>query len=110
MVSRRHRRFDSRAPRRLTASVTLPLAKPGRSTMHAYRLYCLGRDGRITHRHDFEAADDNAATAVAGDLHSASDCELWSGARWVAALPAGRGAPLWVRPDGSFGEAVARRA
>ena len=56
--------------------------------MAEYRLYCLDARGRIARRHDFEAADDEAAALAARAIDATSACELWSGSRKVALLPA----------------------
>lgn len=61
--------------------------------MAEYKLYCLDENGRISRRIEMEAIDDGAAIAVARDLHPDTDCELWSGTRKVALLPARRDSP-----------------
>ena len=58
-----------------------------------YKLYCLDQRGRISRRHELEAADDDAAIAQARAQFSGMDCELWSGIRKVALLPA-QGEPV----------------
>lgn len=63
-----------------------------------YKLYCLDRDGRIVRRHEIVAADDVAAIAAARAEHPEYDCEVWSGTRKVALVPAGDGAPVFARP------------
>lgn len=59
--------------------------------MAEYRLYCLDDAGRIARRHEFEAADDAAAIKAAREIESRDSCELWSGKRKVALLPANQG-------------------
>lgn len=66
--------------------------------MAEYKLYCLDPRGRIARRHEIEAEDDSAAIAVAREQHPNSDCEVWSGTRKVALVPAGDGAPVYARP------------
>ena len=61
-----------------------------------YKLYCLDHGGRISQRHDFEAADDKAAIALARAQHPNMTCELWCSTRKVALLPAG-GVPVYSR-------------
>ena len=63
-----------------------------------YKLYCLDRRGRIERRHEIEAADDSAAIAIARTQHPENDCEVWSGTRKVALVPAGNGEPVFARP------------
>ena len=64
--------------------------------MSEYKLYCLDQRGRIAQRHEYEAADDAAAIELARAQHPNATCELWSGTRKVALLPAG-GAPVYSR-------------
>jgi hypothetical protein len=52
-----------------------------------YRLYCL-KDGCILSMSLFEAEDDVAAMEAARARRSQIDCELWSGSRLVAFIPA----------------------
>ena len=63
--------------------------------MPEYKLYCLDGRGRITRRHDFVATDDRTAAEQGNVLGNGSDCELWSGTRKVAMLPAGS-EPVWM--------------
>jgi hypothetical protein len=63
-----------------------------------YKIYCLDRGGRITRRHEIEAGDDAAAIALAREQHPDNDCEVWSGTRKVALVPAGGGDPVFARP------------
>ncbi|NNM77452.1 hypothetical protein HJG53_11095 [Sphingomonas sp. ID1715] len=65
--------------------------------MADYKLYCLDRNGRIARRHDIVAEDDAAAVAIGRKIDPAVSCELWSGSRKVALLPAG-GEPVLVNP------------
>lgn len=58
--------------------------------MAEYKLYCLDQNGRISQRIEMTAIDDGAAVATARDAYPDSDCELWSGTRKVARLPARR--------------------
>ena len=53
-----------------------------------YKLYCLDEAGRILHRHEYLAADDEAAlrAAEARD-HAEFGCELWTERRLLARLP-----------------------
>jgi hypothetical protein len=62
-----------------------------------YNLYCLDRNGRITRRHELVADDDAAAIEAGRTLAPSVSCELWSGARKVALLPAGA-EPVLVTP------------
>lgn len=57
--------------------------------MAEYKLYCLDRSGRITRRHELLAENDDDAIAAGRKVAPSIDCELWSGARKVALLPAG---------------------
>ena len=57
--------------------------------MADYNLYCLDRNGRITRRHELVAADDASAIEAGRSIAPTVSCELWSGARKVALLPAG---------------------
>jgi hypothetical protein len=54
-----------------------------------YKLYCLDERGRIRQRYEFEAADDGAAIARALADFPDETCEIWSGTRKVALIPAG---------------------
>ena len=65
--------------------------------MAEYKLYCLDPAGRIQRRHEYEAADDGAAINRARADFPDETCELWSGTRKVALLPAGAD-PMLVRP------------
>lgn len=56
--------------------------------MAEYKLYFLDGKGRITRRHEFEAADDAAAIEAARAIEHKASCELWSGTRKVTLLPA----------------------
>lgn len=57
--------------------------------MTEYRLYCLDKRGRITHPHDFDAPDDQAALVIADHReHPEHECELWQGQRKIVRLPA----------------------
>jgi hypothetical protein len=62
-----------------------------------YKIYCLDRAGRIARRSEIEAADDMAAIAAAREQHPVTDCEVWSGTRKVALVPAGGGEPVFAR-------------
>lgn len=66
--------------------------------MAEYKLYCLDPRGRIARRHEIEAEDDAAAIAITREQHPNNDCEVWSGTRKVALVPAGDGAPIFARP------------
>lgn len=57
--------------------------------MAEYKLYCLDRNGRIARRIELEATDDKAAIATVKNDFPDTSCELWSGPRKVAMLPAG---------------------
>ena len=58
--------------------------------MPEYRLYCLDEKRRILDRHDFEAADDDEALAIASKReHPHLACEVWELGRLIATLPAG---------------------
>ena len=57
--------------------------------MADYKLYCLDRNGRIARRHELVADDDAAAIETGRTIEPTVTCELWSGARKVALLPAG---------------------
>ena len=50
-----------------------------------YRLYTM-RDGHIVARTDIDAADDNAAMALAFDRLGADAMELWHGTRMLAVI------------------------
>ena len=63
--------------------------------MADYKLYCLDRNGRISRRHEIVADNDADAIAQSRDHEPSTDCELWSGTRKVALLPAG-GEPVLV--------------
>ena len=65
--------------------------------MAEYRLYCLDRNGRIARRHDIMAEDDARAVTDARTAAPGVSCELWSGSRKVAHLPAD-GEPILFRP------------
>ncbi len=56
--------------------------------MAEYKLYCLDGRGRITRRHEFEAADDETAAEFARSYSPGIDCELWSGARKILLIKA----------------------
>jgi hypothetical protein len=62
-----------------------------------YKLYCLDPNGRIQRRHEYESADDGAAIARARAEFPDETCELWSGTRKVALIPAG-GEPILSKP------------
>lgn len=53
--------------------------------MASYRLYCLDDDNHITHRHDFDADDDNAAIGFAETQYPQSSFEIWEIGRKVVA-------------------------
>ena len=61
--------------------------------MAEYKLYCLDDRGRIRQRHEYEAPDDDAALTRARAEFPNDTCELWSGTRKVALIPAG-GEPI----------------
>ena len=63
--------------------------------MTEYKLYCLDEAGRIKRRHEYEAADDGAAITRARAEFPNDTCELWSGTRKIALIPAG-GEPILV--------------
>jgi hypothetical protein len=52
----------------------------------AYRLYCLGGDGKVASAEWIEADDDAAAIEVAKDTHDGYECELWQNSRFVTRL------------------------
>jgi hypothetical protein len=54
--------------------------------MPEYRLYCLGGDGKIEHRHDIEAESDEDAIMIARSKKLPVKCELWERARKVAVI------------------------
>jgi len=54
--------------------------------MPYYRLYCLDGSGKFTKAHELEAANDEAALAVANEMRLSVKCELWERNRMVAAL------------------------
>ncbi|RZN30541.1 hypothetical protein CWO90_19920 [Bradyrhizobium sp. Leo121] len=54
--------------------------------MQEYRIFVLGRDGRIMDRHEFLAPDDNAAQERAKQMVDGHDIELWERARKIAEL------------------------
>ena len=65
------------------------LRDDGDHWMREYKLYCLDSAGRIQHRHEFEAEDDQHALELASARDDAEvDCELWQGPRRVAFIPA----------------------
>ena len=65
--------------------------------MADYKLYCLDRNGRITRRHDIVSEDDAAAIETGRTIAPTVSCELWSGTRKVALLPADA-EPVLVTP------------
>jgi hypothetical protein len=56
--------------------------------MSEYRLYCLNEQGRFTTSHEISASDDADALKKARAMKLPVVCELWSGGRIVAKLPA----------------------
>ena len=59
--------------------------------MPVYRIHCLGTE---VPDETFEATDDAEALALAQLRLVPLDCELWCGARFVAALPKDGGRPI----------------
>lgn len=56
----------------------------GRRSVKSYRIYLIGRDGRLQLGAAFEAADDQAAAARALEVAAAGQAaELWEGGRLV---------------------------
>ena len=66
--------------------------------MTEYRLYCLNEHGHFRDAHEITAGSDRVAVAKARELKVPVNCELWSGNRLVASLPA-PGRELFFRPD-----------
>jgi hypothetical protein len=62
----------------------------GERCVSQYRLYCLNDHGRFAKSHEIEARDDEDALAKARAMKLPVRCELWSGNRLVAELPAFR--------------------
>jgi hypothetical protein len=57
--------------------------------MAQYRIYHLGRDGRVSAPPDIvECADDQAATQKAQQAVDGHDVELWEDRRFIVRLPA----------------------
>jgi hypothetical protein len=54
--------------------------------MPEYRLYCVSEHGRFIRAHEFKAASDKKALALARDLKFPLVCELWQQDRMVAKL------------------------
>ena len=53
-----------------------------------YKLYCIGRDGRIAERHDYWVPDDVDALERAREICGPYEVEVWAGARFVARVAA----------------------
>ena len=68
----------------MTAS---PLHFTRRPAKREYRVFLLGKNGRITGSRDLEADSDEEAVAVALSLRLPCGCEVWERARVVAELP-----------------------
>lgn len=51
--------------------------------MKSYRIYLVGRDGRLELGDAFEAADDDAAATRAVEVAAGGKAELWEGGRIV---------------------------
>ncbi|HEY8433624.1 MAG TPA: hypothetical protein VIK68_03315 [Sphingomicrobium sp.] len=58
-----------------------------------YRLYCLDQNRHIAHGEWFAADDDDHAIALVTAKRLGIHCELWSGNRMVAKIPAHVTAP-----------------
>ncbi len=54
----------------------------------AYKLYCLGGDGKITGADWIDAECDEQAIAIARVTMKTADCEIWKGNRLVARVSA----------------------
>jgi hypothetical protein len=65
--------------------------------MSAYRLFCL-KKGKMISADDFEADDDSRALEAVANRQTGVDCELWSGGRFVAVIPADGAPVLKERP------------
>ena len=56
--------------------------RPSGAPLLQYRLYFMhGVDQRISHSHEFEAADDGRAVRISEAWREGRAAELWSGAR-----------------------------
>jgi PAS domain S-box-containing protein len=53
---------------------------------HNYRVYVIGDDGYVLSRTDIVSVNDEAAQARAKQMVDGHDCELWDGARKIAAF------------------------
>jgi len=62
--------------------------------MGDYKLYCVGEDGHILKRHDFDGANDLAALNEARKICGPHEIEVWERGRFVARIKA----------DGTTGE------
>ena len=56
--------------------------------MAEYRLYHVGRNGRLSRAHDLVCADDAEAIRVAAQHAKGLDLELWDRGRLVKRIPA----------------------
>lgn len=65
------------------------MAQPrGGLLLGEYRLYCLDQNRHIAHGEWFEADTDDDAIAIVAAKKLGLQCELWSGNRLVAKIPA----------------------
>lgn len=56
--------------------------------MGDYKLYCIGEDGHISNRHDYNGADDLDALDQARKIRWPHEVEVWERARFVARIKA----------------------
>ena len=56
--------------------------------MHNYRVYCLGRDGKISRAHWYPAESLEPVIELVREKHKGVDCEIWEGAKCLAKVPA----------------------
>lgn len=73
-----------------------PACSAGVCIVAGYRLHCLDGGDHIVERHDFDAADDDAALDYARARYPHFALELWELGRRVAKLPPAEG--LHERP------------
>ena len=56
--------------------------------MHDYRVYCLGRDGKISNAHWYQAESLEPMIELVRENHKGVDCEIWEGTQCLAKVPA----------------------
>jgi hypothetical protein len=55
-------------------------------SLQDYRVYAIGKDGHVLHRHEFWCADDDSAKEQAKRLVDGHDVELWHRSRKIAVI------------------------